>query len=99
MEIRKIKTKHSMERYGIGYPNLDLSDKQFEMGVLDAVAHFNIGNIATLLIHDKMGMERGFYTLKGCLNENTSRIKNANRKDKESVKVRRRLLRGVRKCK
>ena len=44
-------------------------------------------------------MERGFYTLKGCLNENTSRIKNANRKDKESVKIRRRLLRGVRKSK
>ena len=73
--------------------------KQFEMGVLDAVAHFNIGNMATLLIYDKMGMERGFYTLKGCMNENTSRIKNANRKDKESVKIRRRLLRGVRKCK
>ena len=55
--------------------------------------------MATLLIYDKMGMERGFYTLKGCLNENTSRIKNANRKDKESVKIRRRLLSGVRKCK
>ena len=48
-----------MEQYGIGYPNLHLSDKHFEMGVLDAVAHFNIGNMATL-IYDKMGMERGY---------------------------------------
>ena len=37
--------------------------KQFGMGVLDAVAHFNIGNMSTLLIYDKMGMERGLPSL------------------------------------
>ena len=30
--------------------------KQFGMGVLDAVVHFNIGNLATLFIYDEMGM-------------------------------------------
>ena len=60
--------------------------KQFEMDVLDGVVHFNIGNLATVLIFDQMGMERGFCTMNGCLNENTRRITNANRKDTKSVK-------------
>ena len=29
----------------------------FEIGVNDAVSHFNIGNMATLLIYDKLGLE------------------------------------------
>ena len=37
--------------------------KQFKLGVLDAVAPYNIGNMATLLIYDKMGMERGLPSL------------------------------------
>ena len=37
--------------------------------------------------------------MNGCLNEKNRRIENANRKDIESVKIRRRLLRGARKCK
>ena len=98
MEKPKIRMKHSMEHYGI--ESQDLWDiNSLKWVVLDAVVHFNIGNLATLLIYDKMGMERGFYTMNGCLNENTRRIKNANRKDTESVTIRRRLLRGARKCK
>ena len=33
------------------------------MAVLDAAAdHFDIGNLATLLISDKLNIERGYYT-------------------------------------
>ena len=33
--------------------------KQFQMAVHDVAAHFNIGNLATLLIYDKLGIQRG----------------------------------------
>ena len=32
--------------------------KQFEMSVCDAAAHFNVGNLATLLIFDELKVER-----------------------------------------
>ena len=57
--------------------------KQFEMGVLDAAVHFDIDNRATLLIYDK-----NEYEMNDSLKENTGRIKNANRKDTGSVKIR-----------
>ena len=71
----------------------------FEIGVNDAVSHFNIGNMATLLIYDKLGLERGYWTEKGCYDNNIDRIKNSNRKSTESNRARRRQLRGIRKCK
>ncbi len=39
--------------------------KTFNMGVNDAVAHFNDGNIATLNIYDEMGLDQGYYTING----------------------------------
>ena len=71
--------------------------KVFELALFDAVAHFNIGILATLLIFDKMGLERGYYTTKGCLDDNKTRIENAKKKSMESVQIRRRILRGARK--
>ena len=71
--------------------------KVFELALFDAVAHFNIGNLATLLIFDKVGLERGYYTTKGCLDDNKTRIENAKKKSMESVQIRRRILRGARK--
>ena len=49
--------------------------KQFVMSILDAAVHFNSGNLATLLIYDKMSMERGFHTTNGCLDENTRHLR------------------------
>ena len=69
------------------------------MSVLDAVAHFNIGNLATLLTFDKLGIKRGYYTTKGCLDDDKIRIDNSKRKSLDSAKIRRRILRGVRKNK
>ena len=71
----------------------------FEIGVNDAVSHFNIGNMATLLIYDKLGLERGYWTEKGSYDNNIDQIKNSNRKSTESNRARRRQLRGIRKCK
>ena len=42
----------------------------FELAVYDAVAHFNIGNLATLLIFDKVNIERGYYTTLGIITDN-----------------------------
>ena len=73
--------------------------KQFEMSIFDAAVHCNIGNLATLLIFDKMGIEKGFYSTNDCIEGNIQRINNAKRKDSEGVKIRRRMLRGMRKHK
>ena len=37
--------------------------KQFATAIFDATAHFNIGNLATLMIYDKLDNERGYYML------------------------------------
>ena len=35
----------------------------FEMGVYDALSHFNLGNIATVNIYNHLGFNSGYYTL------------------------------------
>ena len=65
----------------------------------DAVAHFNIGNKATLLIFDGMQMNRGYYTTLGCQDDNNYRLKNASRKSGDRYRMRRKLLRGKKKSK
>ena len=47
----------------------------FELAVYDAVAHFNIGNLASLLVYDNINIERGYYTIQRCIADNNSRIK------------------------
>ena len=69
----------------------------FGLAVYDDVAHFNIGNFATLLIFDKVNIERGYYTTLGCITENNCRIQNAKRQSSDSAKTRRRYLRGQKK--
>ena len=51
----------------------------FELAVYDDVAHFNIGNLVTLLILDTVNIERGCYTTLGCITDNNCRIQNAKR--------------------
>ena len=72
---------------------------QFEIGVYDSVAHFNICNLATLLIYDKSDIERGYFTVLGCTEDNKYRMKNAKRLSSDKFKTRRRFLRGKRKSK
>ena len=39
---------------------------QFQIGVFDAIAHFNIGKKFLLLIYEKLGMKPGYFTTIGC---------------------------------
>ena len=73
--------------------------RQFETGVCDAIAHFNVGNIATIKIFEELGMEPGTFTLAGCSDDNVERVKNAQRLSSEVQKTHRRILRGKRKKK
>ena len=73
--------------------------KQFQMAVHDAAAHFNIGNLATLLIYDKLDIERGYYTTTGCLENDNQRVKNVRRQSTSYVKTRRCIVRGLKKKK
>ena len=70
----------------------------FEIGTYDAVAHFNVGNSATLRINDAVGLERGFWTLKGCADDDEYRKSNSRRQSSNTM-VHRRKLRGLKKCK
>ena len=68
---------------------------QLEMGVYDAVAHFNQGNAATLQIYENMNVVPGCYTTR----DNIYRLKNAFRQSTSKSKHRRKFLRGVWKAK
>ena len=72
---------------------------QLELATFDAVAHFNFGHKATVLIYEKLNMIPGKYTLSGCTDLNRKRISHASYKGKAVVKRRRTLLRGFSKCK
>ena len=67
---------------------------QLQLGVYDAVANFNIGRKASVLIYEKLGMIPGTYTLKGCSNLNKKRLFNAKYKANEHNKKRRKKLRA-----
>ena len=71
--------------------------KTVEIGVYDSVAHFNVGNLATLLIYDAVGI--GKWTVDGYIDNDAFRIKNSCRQSGEYMKTRRRMLRGLRKSK
>ena len=71
----------------------------FETGVFDAVAHFNIGNLAILRIFISLGVEPGTYTRLGCSALNKDRVPNARRHNKATYKLRRQIIRGNRKRK
>ena len=53
--------------------------RQLEIGVYDAIAHFNIGSKAAVLIFEKLGMRLGQHMLKGCFSKNILRTINARR--------------------
>ena len=73
--------------------------KQFATAIFDATAHFNIGNLATRMIYDKLDIERGYYTTKSCIDDNFVRINNARRKSSDEYQGRRKFIRGEKKRK
>ena len=73
--------------------------RQFELGVYDAIAHFNVGNSATIRIYKELGMKPGDFTIAGCSVDNVERVKNSKRQSSMKEKNIRRLRRGKRKQK
>ena len=66
---------------------------QFE--VYDAVANFNIGRKASVLIFEKIGMIPRIYTLTGCQKLNQKRLsESSHNKNLDSTKKRRKIKRG-----
>ena len=66
----------------------------FETGVFDAVAHFNIGNLAALRIFKSLGIEPGIYTWLGCSASNKDRVENARCHNKATYKLRQQIICG-----
>ena len=56
-----------------------VSITQLEIDAFDAVADFNVGSKAAVLIYEKLGMFPGMNMLKGCLTKNMLRPMNTRR--------------------
>ena len=67
------------------------------MGVMDSIAHFNDGNVATLDILEEIVLIHGYYTTIGCKNNNEERCNNSVRKSGEKYRSRRKYIRGAKK--
>ena len=72
---------------------------QLKFGVYDAVANFNIGRKASVLTFEKMGMIPGRYMLRGCFKTNKRRLYHSKYQNKESCKIQRKKIRGLKKAK
>ncbi|XP_032238287.2 uncharacterized protein LOC5512949 [Nematostella vectensis] len=70
-----------------------------ELGLYDAVCHFNMGYSSVLRLLEALKIPAGKYTEAGCGLEDTSRVRLAEYKSKEASKRRRKVLRGKRKKK
>ena len=73
--------------------------QQFKFGLYDAVAVFNMGRSATVEIFKELQTEPGKYTIEGCMTQNKKRLNNAAYKNKATVKVQRKIIRGRKKSK
>ena len=69
----------------------------FEFGVYDSVANFNIGRKASISVFEKLNMLPGRFTLKGCSVQNKKRLFRSQYRNKESSKIRRKVIRGKKK--
>ena len=76
-----------------------VSFSQLELGVYDAVANFNIGRKASMLIFEKLNMIPGKYSLKGCQVINKKRLFASTYKNHYSTKRRRKIRLGKAKTK
>lgn len=70
-----------------------------EMGLYDAVAHFNIGCSVVLKLFDALGIPSGRFTETGCKQEDQARVHLSQRKSLDNTKNRRKVLRGLKKRK
>ena len=69
----------------------------FKLGVYDAVANFNIGGRATVVILEELRVNPGALCLAGLQQADSLRVSRANYKSSDIVKTCRKFLRGKRK--
>ena len=72
---------------------------QLRFGTYDAVANFNIGRKASVLVYEKMGMAPGRFMLKGCDRKNRKRLSFSKYQNQPKTKKRRKVIRGKKKQK
>ena len=70
-----------------------------ELGLYDAVAHFNIGAVTVIRILQALNIPPGKYTEEGCKLLDQLRVDGAEYKSKASTKKRRKVIRGLKKRK
>lgn len=70
-----------------------------ELGLYDAVAHFNIGAVTVIRILQALNIPPGKYTEEGCKLLDQLRVDGAEYKSKASTKKRRKVIRGLKKKK
>ena len=71
----------------------------FQLGVYDAICHFNIGTKAAVEIYKEVNIVPGCNTLKGCNRINNCRISRGNFQVNDSTKKLRKIKRGLKKSK
>ena len=71
-----------------------VSHNQLEFGVYDAVANFNIGRKASVLLFEYLDMIPGKHMLTGCNSLNKKWLENAMYANIDKNKLRRKTLRG-----
>ena len=76
-----------------------VSFSQLQLGVYDAVANFNIGRKASILIFEKLNMIPGKYCLEGCRKINEKWLSKSKYDNLEATKKRREIRRGKAKTK
>lgn len=79
--------------------NIFVSGNVLELGVYDAVAHFNIGAKAAVDILKEVNLEPGKFCVQAMNKTNKMRIERAGVKVRDSSKKRRKVLRGQKKMK
>ena len=72
---------------------------QLQLGVYDAVAHFNIGRKASIEVYQALSINPGRYMMLSCSAINRRRLYHAGTKNKKDTKDRRKVLRGKKKNK
>ena len=95
MGRHKIRPKISMVQFGDEYQNTHVGLRQFELGVYDALSHFNVGNKATLLMYEKLGMTSGVNTINDLRGGSYKRISNAKCQCTDNSQYKRRLARAL----
>ena len=73
--------------------------RTLELGLYDAVAHFNIGAVTVLRIFQALDIPPGKYTEEGCKLLHQLRVDCAEYKKKKKKKKRRKVIRGLKKSK